>query len=381
LPAVSAPLPYGTRLTIEEGSWICFIPNPGQPETICSRIRLEPGRDGGIIVGKNQRPGGQEIQYTKTGNQGEMAYMPDFFTSDATLFTAPVDAPDCGNSGVPISIRTDATLNTFDDASCSDAACLGKTVLGALHIAGKKCVGNMGTAHVVDQTGKCIALDKKGNCLLNSSRPGQDFVTNWVVAADGKYMLDYRWPGAHELRMNKIAVPWRIHLEGRIERLAVSGFRPDSGDPGTMIRVYGMGFEPDGTTVTINQVAVPLVNVHDQNQLSFKLPPRNTNGRLCVRTSKGERCSEGNFGVRTAVVAVTGIWPSEAKLHDTVYVFGSGFDKNTKIKLAGRLVLPVTREGDGLLQFSVPKGARTGTIQLISPHGSATSAMNLHIVQ
>jgi len=184
--AHSAPLSDGTLLTIKQGS-------VGYPEGSCagSYVRfllnailcypIGPGTDGGLIVGKSQRSGGQEQAPSGNNAQaGEMASA--FFVAPVyeTLATAPMVGAQGGIA------TTDASLNRFDDVSCAGAACLGKVEINTMHLAADGKV----------YPGGCASAD--------CTSTGGSGVKSWIVAADRTYVLDATWNLT------------QVHLEGSI---------------------------------------------------------------------------------------------------------------------------------------------------------------------
>ena len=170
--AHSAPLSDGTVLTIKQGGI-------GYPEGICtgSYIRflnnailcypIGPGLDGGLVVGKSQKSGGQE--QAPSGNNDRSGEMTSAFWKPpvyATLATARMVGAQGGVA------TADASLNRFDDASCSGAACLGKVEINAMHFAIDGQV----------YPGGCAAED--------CTSTGGSGVRTWTVAADRTYTLD-----------------------------------------------------------------------------------------------------------------------------------------------------------------------------------------------
>lgn len=181
----AAPLKNGTLLSIKQGM-------VGYPEGTCfgSYLRylkdaitcypIGPGSDGGLVVGKNQQSGGQELGPSAHRSQdGELS---SAFTriGFATLATAPMQGAGGGEA------TTDASANRFDDASCSGAACLNKVEINALHQAYKAQVIPGGCAHA-----DCAATGGSG-------------VKSWVVKTDRSYSLDALWGDT------------QLHLEGVI---------------------------------------------------------------------------------------------------------------------------------------------------------------------
>jgi len=184
-PLQAAPLPKGTLLSIRQGqvsypegtcngSYLRFV------HDVLNCFPIGPGRDGGLVVGKNQKSGGQEQNasgYRAQDGELSSAFMRQGY---ATLATAPMQGELGGNA------TTDASLNRFDDVSCSGAACLGKVEINTLHQAYK--------GYAIP--GGCAAADCAG-----SAGSG---VKTWVVNPDRTYRLDATWGQV------------LLHLEGTI---------------------------------------------------------------------------------------------------------------------------------------------------------------------
>ncbi len=143
LPALAAPLPAGTVLTIDPGvnnttssacvTGSCFSVAIGNTTTTYY-YNLQPGSDGGIVIGKNQAAGISPAP-------GELAGFMRVGATEApgSMYTTPyIFQP-----------TSDAAANIFDDQSCSSSsACVGKTVLGTWNKSGGLSRGNaLGTAY------------------------------------------------------------------------------------------------------------------------------------------------------------------------------------------------------------------------------------------
>ena len=114
----ASPLPAGTKLTFfgttdapsitkcVNGSCFGMYLAPG----LTFWTPLFPGTDGGIIVGKPQKSGGQELIFSANGN-GEATAAWNFGAINGTFSTTPSDAG-----------------NIFDDVSCVGSACGSNTV-------------------------------------------------------------------------------------------------------------------------------------------------------------------------------------------------------------------------------------------------------------
>ena len=109
---------------------------------------LLPGTDGGIILGKNQTGGGQELGQDSVSNaaSGQIVQAFNFFGSYGTFGTAPLTST---LGGV---VTSSSLLNYFDSASCAGAACTGLTELGTWNVSWGGMAAPMGS------DGGCLSL-------------------------------------------------------------------------------------------------------------------------------------------------------------------------------------------------------------------------------
>lgn len=195
--AHAAPLPNGTKLLLTPGncpgatyiSGSCFGWINGTPMW----IPISGGTDGGIIIGKNQKSGGQELDTGGINSTpGELTAAFDWWAGYDTFATTPLSGV-LGGVGV-----TDASLNIFDNASCAGAACIGKTRLGTWHQAFKGVVIPFGSASACGSgaTKFCIG------------------VSNWTVNSNNTFQLDYTWASSDYSFYSN--VPIQVRLVGTI---------------------------------------------------------------------------------------------------------------------------------------------------------------------
>ena len=160
--ASAAPLPAGTRLSITQGVGSAL----NVPCTTGSCFGMEvqpgyvvwtdygPGSDGGIVIGKAQKSGGQELAPNASNTAtGEMTNAWYFFGTYGTFFTYPG-----GN-----------TQNIFDNAPCAGASCIGKTDLKVFNVA---------------WNGYTILMGSAAGCTLLNCTPNQQagiFVSDYQI--------------------------------------------------------------------------------------------------------------------------------------------------------------------------------------------------------
>lgn len=211
LPAIAAPLPEGTVLTIDPGvnSTTSFACSTGSCFSVAvdgtsftAYYNLQPGTDGGIVVGKNQIQGVSPAP-------GELAGFTRVDTVEApgSMYTTPNAA---------IGATSDASANIFDDTSCSSSnACVGKTVLGTWNKSGGFGRGSALGTSTTNCTGYPTVY-----C------PG---VSKWSISPAGapgidgdRYVLEYSviFPDYLDGRYHHT---FRFHLEGTIQLPKVNG--------------------------------------------------------------------------------------------------------------------------------------------------------------
>jgi hypothetical protein len=206
--AVAAPLPAGTRLTI--APWVnppTFLLDQGTGCTFGSCFgmgviagffgwtALEPGTDGGIIIGKGQKSGGQELDLTSM-NPGEVTAS-WYFGDYGTFFTAP-----------------DATGNVFNDASCTGSGCGSRTTPKLTYLAVWNMAWNALTIPV-GSAGVCVDPFSPG-CGSVDQIAGI-FVKSWTIDPAGTT------PRKYELKYDQIVpsvfqnFPFKLTLRGEVQ--------------------------------------------------------------------------------------------------------------------------------------------------------------------
>ncbi len=173
MTAVAQPVTVLNKLAITQG--VGSTPNLACLSGSCFGMEVAPGfvvwtdfgsgTDGGIIIGKNQTSGGQELA-PSSGNTtpGQLSTAWLFFGNYGTFFTAPG-----GNT------------NVFDDTPCAGATCIGKTALNVFNVA---------------WNGNTIPMGSAGGCTHANCIPDQAsgiFIKNYTIntTPGGPWSIDY----------------------------------------------------------------------------------------------------------------------------------------------------------------------------------------------
>ncbi len=202
------PLPNGSKLLLDPGvgsgpntpcaTGSCFGMFQGAGLVLWTDFG--PGTDGGIVLGKDQQPGS-----TFGGSEmGELSDAWGFFGAPGTFATAPFCATGFGGTTCVTSI---SSANTFDNASCYDAAgCLGKTTLGTWH---------------ASWNGVAVPLGSALGCL-STSPENCGGVSLWTLNPDpattgSVFELNYVWAVPNNDPSGFGNVPFYLHLRGTAE--------------------------------------------------------------------------------------------------------------------------------------------------------------------
>ena len=260
-PALSAPLPAGTKLTITP--WV----RPPAPDYnlygctyefgSCFAVyvvggsfpvwtAIEPGTDGGLIIGKPQKSGGQEVDRTST-NSGELTAMWDWSGNHGTFFTAPSDAG-----------------NVFDDASCVGSACGSNTTPRLTDLA----VWNWAFVGLTAPVGSATGCDKAVLSNCTADMVAGIFVKSWTIDPPGTMPRNYELKYSQVMSALIANSPISLILRGTVEQqnqAPVVTVTPDN-----LIAVYGAPApftitvtDPDGPNPPTRRSDSPYVQLND----------------------------------------------------------------------------------------------------------------------
>ena len=168
--------------------------------------------------------------------------------------------------------------------------------------------------------------------------------------------------------------------------VSVSGFWPGAASTNQVIFVFGQHFNVlhgGAAIVRFNGLPSPVFQVLTDDLL-FAMPPSgNTTGPITVETSCGSAASPTNFGTITTDPAVNGLWPSQARVNDLLFVFGSGFNPlpgATKVDVNGTPAWFIQTVDKTLLYIMVPAGATTGPVHVTVGGVTVSSPIDLVIL-
>ncbi|MEP6736643.1 MAG: IPT/TIG domain-containing protein [Chryseolinea sp.] len=159
---------------------------------------------------------------------------------------------------------------------------------------------------------------------------------------------------------------------------SISSFLPASGGIGATVTIAGANFT-SVSAVKFNTTTVASANytVLSDAQISVKVPVGATTGKLYVVTPGGTATSAGNFAIVPAPT-ITSFTPSIGPGGIKVSIAGTNFTGVTKVYF-GTGEAPFEVKSTTLIEATVPTGAATGKIKVVTPGGEALSTADFTV--
>ena len=157
---------------------------------------------------------------------------------------------------------------------------------------------------------------------------------------------------------------------------AISSFNPTSGVIGTSVVITGSGFT-GATGVAFNGTTQLALTVNSDTQITTTVPSGTSPGTnpITVTTPGGTATSSGSFTVNgSPTPTITGFNPTSGSVGTSVVITGTGFTGANAVTFSSGKAATYTVTDDFHISTSVPAGAITGTIQVTTPGGTATSS-------
>ena len=149
----------------------------------------------------------------------------------------------------------------------------------------------------------------------------------------------------------------------------IASFTPPGGGVHTTVTVAGTNLT--GTTgVRLHGVSA-VFSVVSTTQLTFTVPAGATSGTITVTGPGGTATSGGSFIV-SAPPTITSISPVSGPVGTTVTITGTNLGGTIGIRIGSVITVP-TSVSPTQVVFTVPPGAATGRVKILSPAGAAQS--------
>jgi large repetitive protein len=160
----------------------------------------------------------------------------------------------------------------------------------------------------------------------------------------------------------------------------ISGFSPSSGPVGTSVSINGTNLN-GATSVTFDGTNAAGFSVNGSGtQINATVPGGATTGKIKVTTPSGTATSATHFVVTSSAgPTITSFNPTFGPVGTSVTINGSHFTGVTQVKFHG-VVASFSFGSDTRVTATVPPGATTGKITLMTPAGSASSPTAFQVV-
>ncbi len=150
----------------------------------------------------------------------------------------------------------------------------------------------------------------------------------------------------------------------------VGGFSPAPAAERATVTVTGTSFT-GATQVKLGGVSVPF-SVISNTRLTFTVPVGSAGGAIQVTAPAGSGTSGSSLTIQPPP-AITSFGPGSGPVGTPVTITGTNLGGTVGVQLGSVVTVP-TSVGATSVTFTVPPGAVTGTIKVLTTSGAATSA-------
>ena len=158
----------------------------------------------------------------------------------------------------------------------------------------------------------------------------------------------------------------------------ISGFTPTGGLAGTVVTITGTNFT-GSTAVSFNGTAAASFVVNSATQITATVAAGTATGPITVVAPTGTGTSVKSFVVGNPPVIIS-FTPTTGAIGATVVITGTNFAGTMLVQFNGAYASIFTVNSATQITVSVPSGATTGPISVITPTGTATSATNFTVI-
>jgi hypothetical protein len=180
------------------------------------------------------------------------------------------------------------------------------------------------------------------------------------VIGTGKYYLQEEWSNSSSSCVQTYGVSGKP---------SITSFTPTQGKRGNTVTITGSKFT-GATSVKFGGGATASFTVVNDSSITATVPKLALSGPISVTTPGGTATSAASFTVLPKVSSFT---PTSGPIGTLVTINGGGFTGATAVKFNG-VPAVFTVVSAAKITATVPAGAATGKIQVVTPVGSATNA-------
>jgi autotransporter-associated beta strand protein len=169
---------------------------------------------------------------------------------------------------------------------------------------------------------------------------------------------------------NKVISVW--YNTANIPSPTISSFTPTSGGVGTVVTITGTNFT-GATAVRFNGIAAASYTVNSATSITATVPSGASTGPITV--VRVGTATSSNFTVIPAPT-ITSFTPTSGAIGTSVTINGSNFTGATAVRFNSTPAVTYGVVNSNQIVATVPVGATTGTIQVVTSGGTATSGSN-----
>jgi hypothetical protein len=154
----------------------------------------------------------------------------------------------------------------------------------------------------------------------------------------------------------------------------VTSFTPSSAPVGATVTLNGTAFGGASSVLFDGVIAVPTSVT--ATTIKVVVPADASTGKLTVVTAAGSGQSATNFKV---VPKLTSFGPTSGPVGTSVTIAGSGFTDVTAVKFGATAAIAYTVDSSAQITATVPVGAVTGHVSVVTAGGTASSLTNFTV--
>jgi hypothetical protein len=168
-------------------------------------------------------------------------------------------------------------------------------------------------------------------------------------------------------------------VAGAVPAPSITSLSPTSGPVGTSVTITGANLT-GASAVGFNGTAATTFAVVSATTVTATVPAGAATGPVSVTTPGGTATSPGSFTVTASAPTISGFSPTSGKAGTAVTIAGTGFTGASSVKFNGKAAT-FTVVSSTQISTKVPAGAKTGTISVATPAGTATSAQKFTVTK
>jgi len=226
--------------------------------------------------------------------------------------------------------------------------------------------------YLVDSIGNVTYAKTFNFSQMNPSAPGQTQTTDFSLPAGLA-------TGSYSLFVSASGVSSTPYTFNTVPSPSITSFTPASGPVGTVVTITGTNFT--GTSAVAFNGVPASFTVMSATSLKATVPGGATTGKVSVTTANGTATSSSNFTVTTATgtATISSFTPTSGPAGTAVTISGTNLTNASAVSFNGKAATSFTPLSAISVKATVPAGATTGKITVVTPQGTATSAANFTV--